>query len=95
MIEPRMSTEERQRLRNLRVAIAQHFEDAASLYEQLPKGEHDRFLSDAATAWSLVAREPLTEQQLIGMVETLFRDEDDEEPISATQSPLNRERPEE
>jgi len=93
MIEPRMSTEER--LRNLRVAIAHHFEDAASLYEQLPKEEHDLYLADAVSAWSLVNAEPLTGEQLTGMVEALFTDEDDEEPISATQSPLNRERPEE
>jgi uncharacterized membrane-anchored protein YhcB (DUF1043 family) len=79
-----MSTDEEreERLRGFRVAIAHHFEDAASLYEQLPEEEHDLYLADAVNAWTLVNSEPLTGEQLTAMIEALFIDEDDEEPTS-------------
>jgi hypothetical protein len=65
-------------------------EDAASLFQQLPKEEYGYYLVNAVAAWQLVAAEPLTPEQLQRMVETLFSPgdgddgNDDEDPISAT-----------
>jgi hypothetical protein len=81
-----MSTD-REQLKNLRVGIAQHFEDAATLFQSLPPEEHELYLTTAIGAWNLVAKEPLTAEMLQGMIETLFAgEEDDDEPISATGS---------
>jgi hypothetical protein len=62
----------REKLKNLRIAIAQHLEDAASLSQQLPEWEHDLYLNNAVAAWELVGSEPLTGEKITRMVETLF-----------------------
>lgn len=82
-----MSTDqEREPLKNLRIAIAQHMEDAASLSQQLPEWEHDFYLINCVAAWELVANEPLTGEKVTRMVETLFSSAAaDEEPISRNQ----------
>jgi hypothetical protein len=80
-----MSTkQQREPLKNLRIAIAQHMEDAASLSQQLPEWEHNFYLTNAVAAWELVANEPLTGEKVTRMVETLFSPAADEDPISAT-----------
>lgn len=63
---------DRDRLRNLRIAVAQHLEDAASLSQQPPEWEHDFYLTNCIAAWELVANQPLTGEKLTHMVEALF-----------------------
>ena len=61
------------RLQNLWAEINRHLEDAATLFQQLPEGEHIEYLSAAVVAWEL-ANAPLTDEQLADMVEKLLTD---------------------
>jgi hypothetical protein len=74
----------REQLKNLRRSISQHMEDAAMLFMQLPEQEHDFCLVNCVAAWELVASQPMTQEQLQGMIETLFSGNDDVEEISGT-----------
>jgi hypothetical protein len=92
MKDPEVSNQrDGDRLKTLRMSVAQHFEDCAFLHQQLPPVEHQLFLRSAVEAWELAANEPLTSEKLQGMIEAIFSPPDDgndgndtEEPISAT-----------
>lgn len=69
-----MSTDDTQK--NLRVAIDQHFTDAARLFQQLPENEHDNYLNTALCAWEDVATKFLTPEKFQIMIETLMTGEE-------------------
>jgi hypothetical protein len=89
---------DREKLHNLRASIQAHLEDGAMLFQQLPEAEYDFYLVNCIAAWELVASQPMKPELLQRMIETLFSADgndgnDTEEPISATQSGMEDNKP--
>jgi hypothetical protein len=67
-----MSTE----LDHLWDEIYRHLREAATLFQQLPEGMHNTYLSFALGEWSRVTNDPMMGAKMVHMVDTLFSEDE-------------------